>query len=450
MAKPIFIRTLQRPGKGEKVYRLTEEEIAEILRVRSGSGTCASIELDPGMGGANPKTIREWIQGGALITSVDFMLTKRCNFRCEYCFAEAGLSKEKLPFELLERTIEEGPSVGVRVFVLTGGEPFMFRDRGKTFFDVVRRIRDVYAKAGRPVGVSAFSDVALITRERAQVLYEHGVALCLKRDSLDAQVQDKLVGIRGGMAKMEAGYENLFKAGYGRPGSPPISVNSVLSTDTMTGMVDLHRWVRRHGMEHSIVPVHYCGNATTDNQEEGIHAVHVKVLYDIVAEIDAQEFNDPWRAYSAFPKNKTCNRNISGVHVRSNGAVTACSESPLMEDYVFGNLHETTLGAIARSEKLRHYRQEFTRGHGEYICNPDVCDLNANDLCRGGCATRSAYSRIDPVTGLIVANTNPKSYSARREDPLCPGWVMLAKMQGVLRPGLEEQIRETFLGKRLS
>lgn len=247
---------------------------------------------------------------------------------------------------------------------------------------------------------------------------------------------------------MEAGYENLFKVGYGQPGSPSISVNSVLNSDTITGMVDLHRWVRRNGMEHSIVPVHYCGNALSDNQEEGIHSVHVKVLYDIISEIDAKEFGDAWRPYSAFPKNKSCNRNISGVHVRSNGMVTACSESPFIEDYIFGNLHETTFGTIARSEKLRYYRQEFSQGYGEYICNPDVCDLNANDLCRGGCATRSAYSRIDPVTGLIVANANPKSYSERREDPLCPGWAVLAKMQGVLRPGLEEKIQEIILGKR--
>ena len=445
MTQPIFTRPLRKPMEGEKVYSLSEAELAEILKIRNRGVTCSSIELEPGMGGVNPKTIRQWLSEGALLTSVDFMLTKACNFRCVYCFAEAGFSAEKLSYKALERTIEEAADLGVRAFVLTGGEPLLYRDGDYGFFDVVEKIQRVYQTKGSLVGIAIFSDVALMTPEIAKRLYDSRIALCLKRDSLDAEIQDALIGVPGGMAKMERGYENLFKAGYGEKNSPPISVNSVFNRQTLHGMIRLHRWVRSRHMEHSMVPVHYCGNAEEEDQEEGINAVHVKVLYELIAEIDAKEFGDPWHPYSAFPKNKTCNRNISGVHIRSNGLVTACSESPAIDDYIFGNIYATTLAEMAKSWKMRDYRVEFATGAGEYICNPRVCDLNANDLCRGGCATRSAYSRIDPKTGLIIRNTNPRNYSQRREDPLCPGWVILAKQQGVLRPGIEEEIRQELL-----
>ena len=77
-----------------------------------------------------------------------------------------------------------------------------------------------------------------------------------------------------------------------------------------------------------------------------------------------------------------------------------------------------------------------------YVCSPDVCDLYKNDLCQGGCATRSAYSRVDYDTGLIVKNDELNNYSEQREDPLCPAWTNLAIKQGILREGLLESIQE--------
>ena len=74
-----------------------------------------------------------------------------------------------------------------------------------------------------------------------------------------------------------------------------------------------------------------------------------------------------------------------------------------------------------------------------------MCDLSANYLCRGGCATRSAYSKFDPETGLIVQNTNMHAYSQGREDPLCPAWTVLAQKQGVLKEGVYENVVASLL-----
>ena len=163
-----------------------------------------------------------------------------------------------------------------------------------------------------------------------------------------------------------------------------------------------------------------------------------------------EKYGIEWTPWSAFTLNKTCNRNMSGLHVRAKGDVTACSESPAQDEtdsYTFGNVLEDnfSLKDLAHSEKLAKYRLEFENGHGINVCSPDVCDLNANDLCRGGCATRSAYSLIDPNTGLITTNTNPLNYSQHREDPLCPAWTQLAMKQGVLREGLLRQVYDRII-----
>ena len=448
MAEPLFTKPLQIPKKGEKVYELNAEEIHGIHGRRS-----IKWGLGPGMGGFSPLEIRDWVKAGAPLTSVDLMLTRGCNFKCEYCYVGELTPKEKLPFDKLTEIIDDCIQVGVKVFILTGGEPFVYRDNKRSPLDVIEMIHQKYGKAGRSVKVSMFTDMGMITPQIAQRLFDLQVALCTKRDSLDPSVQDKILCVPGGMSMMEKGYANLFDVGYGSKEGPPITVNSVFSRDTMNGMIPLHRWVRGHGMEHSIVPIHYCGNAENDPQQEGITSVHVKALYEIVSLIDELEFDDPWPVYSAFSVNRTCNRNISGVHIRSNGDVTACSESPSfnvdgspIEDYVFGNvMNGDRLLDIARSKKLKNHRENFPQGYGDYICNPEVCDLSANDLCRGGCATRSAYSRIDPVTGLIVQNTDRKMYSHRREDPLCPGWTNLAIKQNALKQGLYAQTLRDLL-----
>lgn len=449
--EPIFIKPLRKPKAGEKVYSLSDKQLEEIRRIRS-----ERVELDPGMGGVVPTKIREWINQGIKITSLDFMLTKRCNFKCTWCFASSSpYQAEYLSFDRIELTVRQAAEIGTKLFILTGGEPLMYHDRKrqKNFFDVVDLIFSIYREVGKDAKVLTFDDVALMTPRIAQKFAERNVGLCTKGDTLDPELQDYKLQTRGAFRQMMQGYKNLWNAGYGQKGGPPIVVNSVLDHTTFEGMVDLHFWVKEHGMEHSIVPVHYCGNAVGEDQEAGVHSPHVKVLYELLSRIDRDYFNDEWTPWSAFPKNKTCNRNLSGLHIRSNGLVTACSESPAMDPsdpfktdrYIFGNINEMELKEITDTQKLTGYRTEFQAGEGEYVCNGNVCDLYKNDLCHGGCATRSAYSAMNYATGLISQSEDRHRYSQFREDPLCPAWTVLAENQGILKPGLLDEIYERLI-----
>jgi radical SAM protein with 4Fe4S-binding SPASM domain len=449
MIEPIFEKALRVPHNGERVYALTPEEINDIVRLRG-----VRTELDPGMGGVSPKVLEDLLHTSSELVSVDFALTSACNFKCVHCYRpDKEWGTLLINFDTLARVIKQCITLGVRYFVLTGGEPLMYAGKGTdnkkySYFDVVDMIRQEYDAAGIDVKVLTFSDVALIDKQKARMLAERKVALCLKRDTLDYKIQDAIVNVPGGSKDMEKGYRNLFDAGYGTDPQLAVSVNHVLrkgNFNTLKGSIDLHLWIREHGMEHSIVPIHYCGEAMDECQEGGVNPLEVKVLYDILAEIDALKFNDPWKVFSAFPKNKTCNRPGRGVHIRATGDVTCCSESPLTGEYVFGNISNGELIDMIRSQKFIDFREEFAQRNGRYICNPELCDLNKNYLCRGGCATRSAYSILDTATGLIEQNTNLSSYSKGREDPLCPGWIVLAQKQGVLRKGLYEQTVDSIL-----
>ncbi len=452
--EPIFTKPLHVPMG--KVYELSTEEINKIKQLRG-----SVVDLHPGMGGIAPDKILGMLEAGIKLTSLDYMITRGCNFACTWCFARSGpLQKEYLPFHLLKRTTEEAVDIGVSLFVLTGGEPLVYRDpllgeqqeRGDHFFKLVEMIRETYAKQNKKTKILTFDDVALITPRIAQRFAENEVGLCTKGDTLIPELQDYKVNQVGACERMQEGYHNLIAVGYGKDPKLRLVVNSVLDHTTFDGMVDLHMWVMERGFDHSIVPVHYCGNAEDEDQEAGIHSPHVKVLYDLLSRIDKKYFDLDWAPWAAFTYNKTCNRNRSGLHIRANGDITACSESPGKEEtdaYTFDNIFakDFSLQGLVHSKKLEEYRKAFIQGHGTYVCSPTVCDLYAENLCLGGCATRSAYSRIDYNTGLIVKNTNPLNYSQHREDPLCPAWTVLALKQGILKEGLLEKIHMRLLEK---
>lgn len=62
---------------------------------------------------------------------------KRCNLKCHYCYANATTDDEKLSHHVFSRIIAEAKEFwGTRFFVISGGEPFLWRDAGKDFLDV--------------------------------------------------------------------------------------------------------------------------------------------------------------------------------------------------------------------------------------------------------------------------------------------------------------------------
>jgi hypothetical protein len=455
---------LQVPKKGEKVYSLDESEIEGILKRRGSSSG-----LDPGMGGVSPAVLDDLMKTGVSdLVSVDLAITSACNFKCGHCYRPGGeWGKKATPFPVLTKVIEEAiVNLGVRYFVLTGGEPTIYTDGGnckdenetwedkKSYFSVVDKIIEVSKRVGANAQILTFSDVAPITAKKAKMLADRKVALCLKRDTLDHEVANGILGVKRGSQQMLKGYDNLFAAGYGSNPELAVSVNQVLRKgefNTLIGSVDLHLWIKDNGMHHSVIPIHYCGEAIDEDQTLGLNPLEVKAVYDIMAAIDDLRYDQPWEVHSAFTMDKTCNRPGRGVHVRSTGDVTSCSESPLIGPYIFGNVLgkrpglPTELTDMIRSKKWEDFKVDFGKRNGKYICNPEVCDFNATNLCRGGCAVRSAYSSIDVDTGYIVPNTNQEAYTEGREDPMCPGWVVLAQKQGVLREG----VYETEIDKRL-
>jgi len=70
---------------------------------------------------------------------------KTCNLRCAGCYAAAGPSSERLGWATLNRIVREARDLwGTRFFVVSGGEPFAYRDEGKGIMDLAERHPDCF------------------------------------------------------------------------------------------------------------------------------------------------------------------------------------------------------------------------------------------------------------------------------------------------------------------
>jgi len=70
---------------------------------------------------------------------------KACNLRCVGCYANAGTTAEKLDWTTFSRIVREARELwGARFFVISGGEPFAYRDGGKGLLDLAAENRDCF------------------------------------------------------------------------------------------------------------------------------------------------------------------------------------------------------------------------------------------------------------------------------------------------------------------
>jgi len=64
--------------------------------------------------------------------------TMRCNLNCFGCYSGSYPTEEELPFEVVDRLVEECKEMGIYLVIITGGEPFLRKD----LFDLFEKHQD--------------------------------------------------------------------------------------------------------------------------------------------------------------------------------------------------------------------------------------------------------------------------------------------------------------------
>jgi len=321
----------------------------------------------------------------------------------------------------------------VPIINIQGGEPFFWHPRdwsgkpGSAIYHFIQYIYDEYKKAKLPVDLVSFTNVSLINDVGAKILYKLGVGLCCKLDTTIPELQDQMLCTKGGFKLMMNGYDNLFKAGYGKKGGPTISTNTVVTPQNYDNVPEVFRWSRSHGIKPFIIPVHVHRrlqkeggdklglDRTTVKGKSNLSPLDIKELFEKLAMIDREEFDIQWYPLMPWVENKACSRHLGGIHIRADGVVVPCSEAP--DHWALGDIRKEKLKDIINNPKVQKFRNMYSELHQLSCCSPLNCEMSAKGMCYG-CRTR-AYddSAFDNKGKYDVKNLKPQMFFGG--DPAC-------------------------------
>ncbi len=131
---------------------------------------------------------------------------KRCNLRCKGCYAASGAEfKEKLSWSVLTKIIDQARDLwGMNFFVISGGEPLLYKDDNNTILDLYEKYDDCY--------FLMYTNGILISEEMAKRMAKLGnVTPAISVEGLKKETDDRRG--KGIFEKILGAMDNLKKAG---------------------------------------------------------------------------------------------------------------------------------------------------------------------------------------------------------------------------------------------
>ncbi|NCQ56165.1 MAG: radical SAM protein [bacterium (Candidatus Ratteibacteria) CG_4_9_14_3_um_filter_41_21] len=93
--------------------------------------------------------------------------TNVCNLKCTGCYAGEVYAKTALDYEIFDKIISDMKrEFSAHFFVISGGEPFMYKSHGKTLLDILAKHQDCY--------FMAYTNATLINKEKTKELAKLG------------------------------------------------------------------------------------------------------------------------------------------------------------------------------------------------------------------------------------------------------------------------------------
>ncbi len=319
------------------------------------------------------------------LLSMELELSRACNLRCVYCYAESGVPMaNELTLAEIFSAIDQAVELGARkIIVLGGGEPTLYKD----LFKVIDYI------LAKKVNVDVFTNGMLIDREKAKALYDRQVSVVIKMNSRRPEIQDMLAGQEGAFAAIQKGLQALRDAGYPDK-NHTLGIETIICKQNYDELADLWIWARQRGIIPYIEMMTLQGRAN-DHPDLEVSIEKVKTLFEKLAKIDAEQFNSQWTPHPPLAASQ-CARHEYSCTVTANGDVQPCPGVSVPA----GNIREQPLTEILKTSKpiqeLRNIRKiikgrcrecqfgEYCygcRGHayqvtGDYLAEDPLCWLD--------------------------------------------------------------------------
>ena len=317
-------------------------------------------------------------RGGLLSMEIEF--SRRCNFRCPYCYVphQPDLAEELSRAEI-RGVIRQAQALGARKMIILGGEPTIYPH----ILEMIAFIRS------QGLAVEMFTNGSGVSVQFARALADQSVRVVLKMNSFDEATQDRLTGVPGSYRQIRQALTLLQQAGY--PSDDLfLAVSTVISRDNHDEILPMWQWLRDRGIAPYFEIITPQANAV-DHPELHLPPEELEILFNDIARLDRERYGHHWEPQPPLMGNK-CLRHRFSCLVTARGDVLPCVGVTIP----VGNIRETPLADILQNSDVI---QNLKR-HRETIKGPcRDCERAAECYgCRGAAFQMTGdYLASDPL-----------------------------------------------------
>jgi len=279
------------------------------------------------------------------LLSLEIEPSLHCNFRCPYCYIPENSSLEdELTVEEICDVVLQAQELGAKKIIILGGEPMIYPH----IMEIIKFIRTHH------LNVEMFTNGSNITADIAKQLFDYGVNVVLKMNTLDEHIQDMLSGEKGAFNSIQKAFHNLKQARQ-PSGETFLAVSTVICSQNIDELVDMWQWLR----DQNIIPYFEIITPQGNVKQNDWLNVEPQKVYDIfckIAEIDRTRYGYFWEPQPPLVGNR-CLRHQFSCLVTSNGYIMPCVGVTIP----VGNIREQKLGDIIKDSEviqdLRNYHE---------------------------------------------------------------------------------------------
>ncbi|MCX6168705.1 MAG: radical SAM protein [Ignavibacteriales bacterium] len=336
------------------------------------------IDLLSQLTGFSKTDLTEAIAGDKIL-GLGLELTRQCNLKCVYCYANSGKPlKNELTYEELLKTVDEATLLGVKkIGIIGGGEPLLYENL-KNLINYIFQ---------RGISISLFTNGVLIDKEWASFLYDKGVSIVHKLNSFDKKVQDKLCGVKGSFEQIQNSLNILMGIGY-PTANHKLSIETVILKENISELPSIWRWARNNKIIPVVERLTPFGRSTKLLNK--CSTEDIKNLFEKLSKIDMEEFNIKWLPHPPFAGTRGCYHHYYALYITSNGEIQPCSGVTVS----LGNIRTRKISDALRSRTITELRHigESIKGKCKICEYANVCYG-----CRGSAYhVKGSYLASDP------------------------------------------------------
>ncbi len=271
-----------------------------------------------------------------------------CNLNCPYCYRDEYEEKNKvleneLTIKQRKKLIDEAKKLGCKAIKIVGaGEPLI----DPHFFE---QIEHIFNLGITPI---VYTNGITLTEKMAKKIFNLNCSIMLKFNSLEEEVQDKLVNRKDYTKSRNKALDNLIKIGFNKSTPTRLGFDSIITKQNKNEILKMFKFCREKNIFPSFKTFIPTGGALQYKDWE-ISKDELIKIYGDAKKIDEKEFNINGDLCLPYIGGFPCTQWHYALFVDILGNTYACPGSRTL----LGNIKEKSLIAIWNSSKAREFRE---------------------------------------------------------------------------------------------